>query len=103
MHRSSNPETCCRYARQLTHLPSDIAIAHGATLRSMDKNNGAPRKCRSSLGIPMNEPYDKNFAPHKNAEAVPDKFENKKYVRDCLDWIFKLVSLIIYYGSGNEY
>lgn len=51
----------------------------------------------------MNEPYDKNFAPHKNAEAVPDKFENKKYVRDCLDWIFKLVSLIFYYGSGDEY
>ncbi|KAN0089631.1 hypothetical protein V8E51_019891 [Hyaloscypha variabilis] len=68
----------------------DIAIAYGATLRSMDKKNGAPRKCRSSLGIAMNELYDKNSAPHKNAEALPDKFENKKYVRDCLDWMFKL-------------
>ncbi|RDL35840.1 uncharacterized protein BP5553_06452 [Venustampulla echinocandica] len=72
----------------------DIAIAYGATLRSMDKKNGAPRKCRSSLGIATSIEYDKSSAAHKNATPENFRFVNKKYVCNCLDWMFKLGEII---------
>ncbi|KAI0813764.1 hypothetical protein GGR55DRAFT_635774 [Xylaria sp. FL0064] len=62
------------------------AVASGAVLRALNKNNGPKRSIRSSYGIRRDEHYDPKF--HKSAKPYRDPVDGLMYVR-TIDWVLQ--------------
>ncbi|KAI1758498.1 hypothetical protein GGR53DRAFT_516970 [Hypoxylon sp. FL1150] len=61
------------------------AVASGAVLRALNKDNGPSREIRSSYGIRRDEPQY-SHPEHRNAKAFRDQADGLMYVR-TIDWI----------------
>lgn len=68
-------------------------MASGAVTRSLNKQHGPARLCRSSIGLVSNEEYDLRY--HKGLKPDIDEAENKPFVNNCISWIIKKVSTVI--------
>ncbi|KAJ9133270.1 Hsp70 family protein-like protein [Pleurostoma richardsiae] len=66
--------------------PSDTttAVASGAVLRALNKENGPSRKARSSYGILRTEPYGE-YPEHKGP-VYNDPQDGLRYIKDTIDW-----------------
>ncbi|KAI1350063.1 hypothetical protein F5Y01DRAFT_165372 [Xylaria sp. FL0043] len=65
---------------------SVAAVASGAVLRALNKNDGPKRSIRSSYGIRRDEPYDPKF--HRSAKPYRDPVDGLMYVR-TIDWVIQ--------------
>ncbi|KAF4463869.1 hypothetical protein FALBO_9306 [Fusarium albosuccineum] len=62
------------------------AVAKGAVLRALDKENGPDRLTKSSYGILRHERY-MDRPEHRGQRPVPNSLDGEKYVTDLIDWI----------------
>ncbi|KAI1775051.1 hypothetical protein F4818DRAFT_451981 [Hypoxylon cercidicola] len=66
---------------------SVVAVASGAVLRALNKDNGPKRQIQSSYGIRLDEPQG-FYKEHGKAKAFCDRVDGLKYVR-TIDWKLK--------------
>lgn len=60
---------------------SVTAVASGAVLRALNKQQGPTREAYSSFGFLRVEPYaPKHFVGHRRAEPLVDEVDGEKYV-----------------------
>lgn len=69
---------------------SEIAVAHGAVLRALDKENGPTRFTESSYGFLRTEPYSKEI--HPDMRPMIDPLDGERYIKHTIDWLIKKVS-----------
>ncbi|KAB5518088.1 hypothetical protein GE09DRAFT_1045090 [Coniochaeta sp. 2T2.1] len=65
------------------------AVACGAVLRAVNKEQGPKRHARSSYGILRREPY-MEFPEHEGAPKYHDPHDGLPYVVNTVDWVLKL-------------
>jgi hypothetical protein len=76
-------------------LRSGTAVAHGAVLRALRKEDGPARIVQSSYGFLRTEPHEPEvWEAHKNIRAWYDKVDGQMYVKDTIDWLIKKVRRI---------
>ena len=75
-------------------LPTS-AVARGAVLRALNKEDGPRRVCRSSFGFLRQEEYDA-FPEHKEAGVKPkkDSVDRCPQVNDTIYWVLEAVSKV---------
>jgi hypothetical protein len=77
----------------LTKLRSGTAVAHGAVLRALRKEDGPARIVQSSYGFLRTEPHEPEvWNAHQNIRAWYDKVDGQMYVKDTIDWLITKVS-----------
>jgi hypothetical protein len=70
----------------------ETAVALGAIRRALNKEGGPRRISRSSYGFLRAEEYDKeNIPAHAKVKPRIDNVDGKKYVRDTILWLMKVV------------
>ena len=74
----------------LTDSSAITAVASGAVLRAVNKEQGPKRHARSSYGIRRKEPH-MMFPEHKDAPKNIDTHDGLPYVANTVDWVLKLV------------
>ena len=75
-------------------LPSesvDSAVARGAILRALRKEDGPARISRSSYGFVRNEAYDPNNTYHRKAHIKIDRADGEHYLVDTIVWVLDKV------------
>ncbi|KAL4819764.1 hypothetical protein BDW67DRAFT_181481 [Aspergillus spinulosporus] len=65
------------------------AVSRGGVLRALNKEDGPRRKLRLNLGVCLTEPWNPKYAGHRNAPWFRHPLNNKKYVKDCMDWVIR--------------
>ncbi|KAK4442553.1 hypothetical protein QBC34DRAFT_23733 [Podospora aff. communis PSN243] len=65
------------------------AVARGAVLRALNKENGPRRQARTSYGIWRSEEYGA-FPEHAEAKKSYDKHDGLEYAAGTIDWVLKL-------------
>ena len=70
---------------------SATAVASGAVLRAINKEQGPRRIARSSYGILRTEPHGQ-YPEHRGVRKWRDPHDGQAYVRRTIDWVLKLVS-----------
>src|SRR5262245_43001266 len=81
---------------------SVTAVASGAVLRALNKDQGPQRIARSSYGILRDEPFDQDLEEHKGVKATTDKFDGELYVTATIDWLLKKASRASVVGPGRR-
>ena len=77
----------------LIRSPRGTAVAHGAVLRALRKEDGPARIVQSSYGFLRTEPHEpEEWEAHKNVRAWYDKVDGQMYVKNTIDWLIKKVS-----------
>ena len=71
---------------------SVTAVASGAVLRALNKEQGPSRQARSSYGILRSELFNKEVH-HKDLKPVWDDVDGMRYIKNTIDWILKKVRL----------
>ena len=81
---------------RLTKYPSETAVASGAVLRALNKENGPARTTLSSYGFLRIEPYEPEVLhAHRNGvRPYHDPLDGKKYVKNTVDWLVKKVCIV---------
>ena len=83
--------------RRLAQEPTDetissTAVACGAVLRALRKEDGPSRLMQCGYGFLTDEPWDDDsHEAHKGIKPYHDILNNKYYVKETLDWIFTKV------------
>ena len=71
----------------------ETAVSLGAVRRALNKEGGPKRISRSSYGFLRAEEYDKENTPaHTGIRPRIDNVDGKKYVRNTILWLMKVVS-----------
>ncbi|KAK1760104.1 hypothetical protein QBC47DRAFT_408211 [Echria macrotheca] len=65
------------------------AVARGAVLRALNKENGPRRQARTSYGVWRNEEYG-TFPEHAEAKKAYDRHDGLDYAVGTIEWILKL-------------
>ncbi|KAL5358283.1 hypothetical protein BJX96DRAFT_146278 [Aspergillus floccosus] len=65
------------------------AVSRGGVLRALNKEDGPRRKLRLNLGVCLSEPYNKRFQGHSGAPWFRNHLNQKKYVKECMDWVIR--------------
>jgi hypothetical protein len=83
----------------LTDSSAITAVASGAVLRAVNKEQGPKRDARSSYGILRREPYEE-FPEHTGGSKYYDPHDGLPYI-NTVDWVLKLVmgTLLVTYIS----
>jgi hypothetical protein len=80
----------------LTIYPRGTAVAHGAVLRALRKEDGPARIVQSSYGFLRTEPHEpKVWEAHKGVRPWYDKVDGLTYVKNTIDWLIKKVSCVL--------
>ena len=91
-HRSTVSDRCIEGWRSSEHcwqIPnSETAVAHGAVLRALDKDDGPARITNSSYGFLRSEPFGE-WPEHTGVRAHTDKLDGFRYVDNTIDWLVK--------------
>ncbi|KAM5345065.1 hypothetical protein ACJ41O_010927 [Fusarium nematophilum] len=66
------------------------AVASGAVLRALNKDQGPSREARSSYGILRTEPF-KQYPEHEGLKPSYDPHDGHPYIMNTVDWVLKLV------------
>ena len=74
----------------------NLAVVKGLLIDRMqklkfDKSVLRVRKCRQSLGIICDQPYDKTRVAHQRAKLRSDILDGKTYATEQIDWFVKQV------------
>ncbi|CAH0056992.1 unnamed protein product [Clonostachys solani] len=69
------------------------AVASGAVLRALNKSQGPKREARSSYGILRAEPFGEH-EEHKDLSPYYDRHDGQPYIRNTIDWVLKLGSIV---------
>lgn len=76
-------------------LRSGTAVAHGAVLRALRKEDGPARIVQSSYGFLRTEPHEPEvLEAHQSIRPWYDKVDGLPYVKDTIDWLIKKVRRI---------
>ncbi|MCJ1246533.1 hypothetical protein MMC30_003741 [Trapelia coarctata] len=69
----------------------ETAVASGAILRALNKENGPARVMLSSYGFLRTEPYEPEVVPAHREIKRPwhDPLDGRKYVKNTIDWLVK--------------
>ncbi|KAK2601848.1 hypothetical protein QQS21_004631 [Conoideocrella luteorostrata] len=70
------------------------AVASGAVLRALNKEQGPQRKARSSYGILRAEPFG-TCDEHKGLRPSYDRHDGHAYIRNTIDWVLKRASISV--------
>jgi hypothetical protein len=70
----------------------ETAMAHGAVLRALDKENELVRNAYSSFGFRMDEQLNTNWEAHRGIRATYDKIDGFAYVNNVINWLIKKVT-----------
>ncbi|OCL14979.1 hypothetical protein AOQ84DRAFT_307992 [Glonium stellatum] len=71
------------------------AVASGAILRALNKEDGPARFIRSSYGFLRTEPYEPEVTPaHVGVKPSYDHLDGNQYIRDTIDWVVKKGELV---------
>jgi hypothetical protein len=74
----------------LTTTDSETAVASGAVLRALQKENGPTRIIQSSYGFLRTEPREPHVFPeYENVCPWLDRLDGNYYVKNTLDWLIK--------------
>ena len=68
------------------------AVARGAVLRALRKEEGPARVLQASYGFIRTEQYETQ-AEHVGQDPMTDKVDGKKYIDNTIDWVIKKVSI----------
>ncbi|KAE8149926.1 hypothetical protein BDV25DRAFT_119620 [Aspergillus avenaceus] len=64
------------------------AVAHGAILRALEKEDGPERRLRSSYGLLRTEPYQPDIVrAHIGKYPWTDPLDGSKYIKNTIEWI----------------
>lgn len=80
-------------------LGSGTAVASGAVLRALNKENGPKRHVLSSYGLLRTEPYEPEVwdrypevrDAHRSSRPTYNPHEGLRYIKDTLHWVVKKV------------
>ena len=70
------------------------AVARGAVLRALRKEDGPTRITRSSFGILRTDLYNEDLPAHQHVKPTIDKADGLSWVRDTIEWVIHKVSVI---------
>ncbi|KAF2175978.1 hypothetical protein K469DRAFT_608704 [Zopfia rhizophila CBS 207.26] len=74
----------------LTPNSPSTAVARGAVLRALKKNDGPSRITQCSYGFLRTEPYEPHFyEAHKRTKPRIDPVDGERYVHGTIDWLIK--------------
>lgn len=80
-------------AADISRAPSSAtAVASGAVLRALNKENGPRRFARSSYGLLRSEPYGDYPEQQKGVRPYYDPDDGLPYVWQTIKWVVKRVS-----------
>lgn len=65
----------------------DSAVARGAVLRALRKEDGPVRITRTSYGVLRSDLYDKNEPAHKGLKGRRDRADGQLYIKDTIKWL----------------
>ncbi|KAF4977312.1 hypothetical protein FZEAL_6135 [Fusarium zealandicum] len=69
------------------------AVASGAVLRALNKEQGPQREARSSYGILRTEPY-KEYPEHEGLYPSYDPHDGQPYIMKTVEWVLKRGALV---------
>ncbi|KAJ3547643.1 hypothetical protein NM208_g1412 [Fusarium decemcellulare] len=69
------------------------AVASGAVLRALNKEQGPSREARSSYGILRTEPFGE-YPEHENLKPSYDAHDGQPYIMNTIDWVLKLGNIV---------
>ncbi|TVY83758.1 hypothetical protein LSUE1_G004561 [Lachnellula suecica] len=76
-----------RLTRGMLPGEPEIAVAHGAVLRALDKEKGPDRITQSSYGFLRTEPYTE--AMHPGMKPRIDKLDGERYIKNTIFWLIQ--------------
>ncbi|KIW19328.1 hypothetical protein PV08_03622 [Exophiala spinifera] len=65
----------------------ESAVARGAVLRALRKQDGPERISRWSYGLLLNLPYDENNAYHRRSHTWRDPADGRICIKDTIHWV----------------
>ena len=68
------------------------AVARGAVLRALRKEEGPARVLQASYGFIRTERFETQ-AEHVGQVPITDKVDGNKYIDNTIDWVIKKVSI----------
>ena len=70
-----------------------MAVARGAVIRALRKEEGPDRTIQSSYGFRRSDPYDPDeFPEHRSVRPTEDKNDGYLYVTNTVEWLIQKVS-----------
>lgn len=79
----------------------ESAVARGAVLRALRKENGPERFLRSSYGILRTVPYDYTNSKHRKFRVERSSVDGELYVVQTIEWVLEKVRTIISWMSKS--
>lgn len=74
------------------------AVARGAIIRAIRKEEGPARIIQSSYGFQRRELYDEKIPAHRESKQRKDKFDEQIYINKTIMWSLVKVCL-----EGSQY
>ena len=73
----------------------DSAVARGAVLRALNKENGPERKSRTSYGIICSDPFDKDNPRHRGLRGTRNPVDGELYIMNTIHWKIQEVGIVL--------
>lgn len=64
----------------------DSAVARGAVLRALNKENGPTRISRTSYGIIFDDLFDRSLPEHQGLKGRTDPIDGELYIKNTIHW-----------------
>jgi hypothetical protein len=88
------PSTDQTMVHAVLTINSTTAVARGAVLRALNKDNGPDRITGCSYGFLLQEHHRPDlYEAHRGVRPRWDHVDNEKYVRNTILWLIKTVCI----------